>query len=99
MLNDFDTNFEAMDIAITGKMVKVTATLDDSIVAMKGHLPENDKRYIREQLAMQIAGFLMDNNLIEYTQMKDPISFRTHIMGRVFITPNDQTKLIRTLKR
>ena len=99
MINDVDVNFEAMDYAITGKMIKVTATLDESVVMMKGHLAESDRKYIREQLAMQIAGFLMDNNCIEYTQMKDPLSFKTHINGRIFVTPNDQTRLIRTLKR
>jgi hypothetical protein len=99
VIKDFTTDFETMDYAITGKMIKVTATLDESVVMMKGHLPESDRKYIREQLAMQIAGFLMDNNCIEYTQMKDPMSFKTLIHGRIFVTPNDQTRLVRTLKR
>jgi len=99
MLKNLTTDFEAMDVAITGKMVMVSATLDDDIIAMKGHLPEQDRKYIREQMAMQIAGFLLDNNMIEYTQMKDPINFKTHLRGRIFVTPNDQTRLIRTLKR
>ena len=98
MLKNLTTDFEAMDVAITGKMVMVSATIDDSIM-LAHHLPEQDRKYIREQMAMQIAGFLLDNNMIEYTQMKDPIDFKTHIRGRIFVTPNDQTKLIRTLKR
>ena len=98
MLKNLTTDFESMDVAITGKMVMVSATIDDSIM-MAHHLPEQDRKYIREQMAMQIAGFLLDNNMIEYTQMKDPIDFKTHIRGRIFVTPNDQTKLIRTLKR
>lgn len=98
MLKNLTTDFEPMDVAITGKMVMVSATIDDSIM-LAHHLPEQDRKYIREQMAMQIAGFLLDNNMIEYTQMKDPIDFKTHIRGRIFVTPNDQTKLIRTLKR
>lgn len=98
MLKNLTTDFESMDVAITGKMVMVSATIDDSIM-MAHHLPEQDRKYIREQMAMQIAGFLLDNNMIEYTQMKDPIDFKTHIRGRIFVTPNDQTKLVRTLKR
>lgn len=99
MIKDVQTDFEAMDIAITGKMVKVSAVLDEVVMEHMGHLPEKDRKYIREQMAMQIAGFLLDNNMIEFTQMKSPIDFRTHIMGRIFVTPNDQTKLVRTLKR
>jgi hypothetical protein len=98
MLKNLTTDFEPMDVAITGKMVMVSATIDDSIM-MAHNLPDKDRKYIREQMAMQIAGFLLDNNMIEYTQMKDPIDFKTHIRGRIFVTPNDQTKLIRTLKR
>ena len=98
MLKNLTTDFETHDYAITGKMVMVSATIDDSIM-LAHHLPEQDRKYIREQMAMQIAGFLLDNNMIEYTQMKDPIDFKTHIRGRIFVTPNDQTKLIRTLKR
>ena len=100
MIKDVKTEFETMDYAITGKMVKVSATMDESLIEMQhGPLPERDRKYIREQMAKQIAGVLLDNNMIEFTQMKSPIDFRTHIMGRIFVTPNDQTKLVRTLKR
>jgi hypothetical protein len=100
MLNNITTDFETMDVAITGKMVQVRATLDESLIQMQGGaLPEKDRRYIREQLAMQLAGFLLDNNMIEYTYMKDPMDFKTRINGRIFVTPNGDTKLIRTLKR
>lgn len=99
MLQNVQTEFEALDVAITGKMVKVYATLDESIIQMKHHLPAKDKDYIREQLAIQLAQFMMQNNLIEFTQMKDPIGFQIKIMGRAFVTPNGETKIIRTLKR
>lgn len=99
MLRDIHTEFETINIPITGRLVKVSAVLDEQIIAMKGGMLDTDKKYIRERLAMQIAGFLIDNNMIEFTQMKDPMDFRTHIMGRIFITPNDQTKLLRTLQR
>jgi hypothetical protein len=98
MLKNLTTDFEVMDYAITGKMVMVSATIDDSIM-MAHNLSEQDRKYIREQMAMQLAGFLLDNNMIEYTRMRDPINFKTQIRGRIFVTPNDQTKLIRTLKR
>lgn len=99
MLKDFHTDFETIDVTITGKMVKVSAVLDDAVIMNMGRLPQQDKDYIREQLAMQLASFLMENNMIEYTQMSDPTNFKTRIMGRIFVTPNGDTKLIRTLKR
>jgi hypothetical protein len=99
MIKNIVTDFETLDYPITGKMVKVQATLDESIMHMSGQLAEKDRKYIREHLTMQIAGFLLDNNMIEFTQYKDPIEFRTHIHGRIFVTPNDQTRLVRTLKR
>jgi non-ribosomal peptide synthetase component E (peptide arylation enzyme) len=62
-------------------------------------MSEEDKRYIKERLASQIAAFMMQHGLIEFTQHKDPSSSAMMIRGRVYVAPDDQVRIIRTLKR
>ena len=74
-----------------------TAEIDSMYVQQV--MSAEDKKYIRERLASQIAAFMLENSLIEFTQHEDRMTGNTMVRGRVFVTPDDQTKVIRTLKR
>lgn len=97
MLLNQATEFEAIDIPVAGKMIMCSAEIDSMYVQQV--MSEEDKKYIRERLASQIAAFMLENSLIEFTQHQDNASGNTRVRGRVFVTPDDQTRILRTLKR
>lgn len=100
-INDWETMFESVDHAITGKLVVCNARFQDTLIQSmhNGHMSQEDRLHIKRQMAAQIAEFLLENNMIEFTQMRDPTTFDTVVRGRVFVTPDGQTRVIRTLKR
>jgi hypothetical protein len=97
-LSDYKVEFEYVDHAIQGKLVKCAFKIDD-MFSKEGHLTPEEKKYIKEQMAMQIALFLLENDSIEFTQMRMPYDNAIQVYGRIFVTPNEQTRIIRTLKR
>ena len=92
----YHTEFETVDHTITGKMVVCSFEIPE-IEFVK--LTSNDKDYIRQSVATQIAKVLIDNSMIEYTQMSNPTTFNKVIKGRVFVTPDTQTRLVRTISK
>jgi hypothetical protein len=93
---DPDVRFESVDHIIQGKMVVCTMTMPGMSVS---NMASADVDYIRQTLVNKIGEFLIDNKLVEYTQARDPISFDNVVRARVFCTPDDTVRLIRTLKR
>ena len=87
--------FQTYDYAIGGKMIVGTATMEDSYrVMLEDGDPEAVKR-IETELAMQLATYMIDNNLMEFTKYMDPITYSTTIRLRAYLAPNDQIKILR----
>jgi hypothetical protein len=40
---------------------------------------------------------MINNKLVEFTQIDDPISFSKTVKARCFLTPNDHVKVIRSV--
>ena len=93
MFDDISVKFETVDHTIAGKMVTCRMTIPDY------QMQNLDKAYVKQTMAMQIAGFMLDNNMLEYTQMRDPSSLDTHVHARCYVTPDAQVRILRTLKR
>lgn len=51
------------------------------------------------QMATQIATFMLDNKMIDYTQQRDMMSMKTLVNARCFVTPDETVRLLRTIKR
>ncbi len=88
------TLFTTHDYSIGGKMVVGKAVLDDSY----SHLMNTDyeaRKKVKEHLIHQMAEYILENNLVEFTQMDDPVTFRKHIAVRAYLAPNDQVKILR----
>ena len=89
-----EPDFKAYDYAIGGKMVVGKTILDDTYSAlMKTDFEARD--LVKKELIMQMAKFMLENKLVEFTQMDDPITFRKHIAVRAYLAPNDQVKILR----
>ncbi len=88
-------NFETYDYAIGGKMVVGRAEMDESYTML---LQDGDKdavKYIKEKLIHDMAQFMLENNLVEFTHVDDPMTFRRRIAVRAYLAPNDQVKILR----
>ena len=89
-----EPDFTTHDYVIGGKMVVGRATLDESY----NHLMKTDfeaRDRVKQKLIMDMAQFILENNLVEFTQYDDPIDFRKHIAVRAYLAPNDQVKILR----
>jgi hypothetical protein len=86
--------FETYDYIIGGKMVVGKAILDESYEQLfKTDIDAVDR--LKTELIHQMAQYILENKLVEFTQMKDPLSFRTQVAVRAYLAPNDQVKVLR----
>ena len=89
-----EPDFTTHDYLIGGKMVVGRAILDDSFSQLM-NTDHEARMEVKKKLIMDMATFILENNLVEFTQMDDPITFRKHIAVRAYLAPNDQVKILR----
>ena len=88
-----DVVFTTHDYIIGGKLVVGKATMDDGYVAL---MKDADaKKHIKEKLIHDMAEYMLENNLVEFTQQDDPMRMTKTIMVRAYLAPNDQVKILR----
>ena len=88
-----DPIFTTHDYIIGGKLVVGKATMDDGYVAL---MKDADaKKHIKEKLIHDMAQYMLENNLVEFTQQNDPNTFTKTNMLRPYLAPNDQVKILR----
>lgn len=87
--------FQTHDYAIGGKMVMARAEMDAEYTRL---LQDNDAdavKNVKTKLIHDMAQFILENNLVEFTHYDDPLSFRRQIAVRAYLAPNDQVKILR----
>jgi hypothetical protein len=94
-ISDFedDANIETTEYAIGGKLVKVTARIDDSETVSLSN--DEYKWELKRRLAQKLANYMLDNNMIEFTSMQNPADFGTIVAARAYVAPNDQVNILR----
>ncbi len=93
MFND-PVDFTTHDYIIGGKMVVGKASMDDSYSNLM--MSDYDARkQVKEKLIHEMAQFILENNLVEFTHMKDPYNFNTVVYVRAYLAPSDQVKILR----
>lgn len=98
MLND--PKFETYDYAIGGKMVVGRAVMEQSFLELMQNGDHDAKQNIKKSLVSQLAEYMLENNLVEFTHQKgfpNPHTFQeqTVVMVRAYLAPNDQVKILR----
>jgi hypothetical protein len=89
-----DVDFKTYDYIIGGKMVVGRATLEESYAQMM--LSDDDARMnVKKKLISDMAQYILENNLVEFTQQDDPMTMCKNIYIRVYLAPNDQVKILR----
>ena len=52
---------------------------------------------LKEKLIHQMAEFILENKLVEFTHWDDPITFDRHIAVRAYLAPDNQVRIIRSV--
>ena len=92
-----DPLFQTHDYAIGGKMVVGRATLTEHYRMMMEDGDADAIKQVKEKLIHQMAEFILENKLVEFTHQDDPITFNRQIAVRAYLAPNDQVKILRSV--
>ena len=80
---------------IQGQMFMVSFTASEHFMF---NTPEAVwKQEIKKRLAMNLAEKMLEDGVIEFTQMQDSASGHNTIKARCYLVPDDQVRLLRTL--
>jgi hypothetical protein len=89
-----EPDFKSYDYTIGGKLVVGRAVIDDSYWALMNSDAEARKE-VKSKLIHQMAEYMLENNLVEFMQQKNPMDLSTTVLVRAYIAPNDQVKILR----
>lgn len=89
-----NATFETYDYAIGGKLIVGKAVLEDSYSQLMKTDMEARKR-VKQKLIQDLAEYILENNLVEFTQMQDPMSFNTQIHVRAYLADGPTVKILR----
>jgi hypothetical protein len=87
--------FQSYDYAIGGKMVVGRATMTDHYRMLMEDGDADAKQNIKRELIMQMADYMLQNNLVEFTYQDNPMDMSRSIAVRAYLAPNDQVKILR----
>ena len=94
-----DFTFQTYDYAIGGKMVVGRSVVSDDFWSLIQNGQKNAKHKLKLDLAQQMAVFMVENNLIEFTSSDDPATGNKWIAVRAYIAPDDQVKILRVANK
>ena len=90
-----DVTFKSYDYAIGGKMVVGTHTMTEmEAIATLDTIGGKEK--IKESLIQQLARYILENKLAEFTMAEDHGRGTRTFRVRAYLAPNDQVKILRT---
>lgn len=74
---------------IQGKMIQVVEEIDSQIMESR------DPKQIKMSLVTKIAENMINSKMIEFTSEKDQMGLKVKIRARLFVTPDDQVRILR----
>lgn len=89
-----EPEFVTHDYIIGGKMVVGRASMAESF-AIQMNTDAEFREEVKKKLIMDMAKFILENNLVEFTQFDDPLTMNKQIAVRAYLAPNDQVKILR----
>jgi hypothetical protein len=90
-----DPVFQTYDYVIGGKMVvgRTTMTEDYKLMFLDGDKTAQEK--VKSELIHQMAEFILENNLVEFTYYDNPADLSRQVAVRAYLAPSDQVKILR----
>jgi hypothetical protein len=93
MYPELDVN--VVEYVIGGKMVTSRVIIDDIFVTTF-QTEEEYRRAIKDKLAHNIAQYMTEHGMIEFTHLPQLHDGKTIIHARCYVAPNEQVKILRT---
>ena len=96
-MNNTDIDFKAYNYVIGGKLIvgKVQFTDYDFM-----GIPHQEMRtLVKKRMAAQLAEFMLENRLLEFTQFDDPVAGKKTVVARAYLAPDDQVKILRVVNK
>jgi tyrosine-protein phosphatase YwqE len=90
-----DVTFTSYDYPIGGKMVVGSCTMTE-MEAIDMMANNGGKERIKESLIQQLARYILENKLVEFTMVEDHARATRTFRVRAYLAPNDQVKILRT---
>lgn len=94
-----EPKFDTYDYAIGGKMVVGKARMSHDYRLMLEDGDEEAKKKLKSDLIHQMAQYMLENNLVEFTHFDDPLTMDRMIAVRAYLAPNDQVKILRVVNK
>lgn len=91
---DKQPDFTTHDYVIGGKMVVGKATLDESY-SIRMNTDLDARMEVKKKLVQDMVQFILENKLVEFTQMDDPITYTKMVAIRAYLAPDDQVRILR----
>lgn len=91
--------FQTHDYAIGGKMVVGRAEMDEYYTQLLQDGDADAIKRVKEKLIHDMAQFILENKLVEFTHYDDPMTFRRQIAVRAYLAPNDQVRILRVANK
>ena len=93
--NDEELTFKTKDYPIGGKIV--STSLEITFADTDRFLSDDDfKRAIKERMATHLVKQMVENNLIEFTKIRDGLTDAHVLHARCYLAPDAQVKILRT---
>lgn len=89
---DNNTSMNTQDHALAGKMLTATFQVD---VLLEG---EPDEKSIKKKLSADLANSIIEGKFAEFTKQMSPDYSMATYRARVYLLPDDQVKVVRTIK-
>lgn len=86
-------DLKTKDFTIGGKLIVSKLTIDEW---QQDRYASTD---IKRMLLDKIVQFILDNNLAEFTKIPDMYNGGTTYISRVYLAPNEQVKILRTIAK
>lgn len=90
-----EPKFQTYDYAIGGKMVVGRAVMSEDYKMMLQDGDPDATMRVKYELIQQMAEFMLENKLVEFTYYDNPIDFSRQIAVRAYLAPSDQVKILR----
>jgi hypothetical protein len=94
-----EVKFDSHDYAIGGKMVVGKAQMSDTFRMLLEDGDAEAKQAVKSNLIHQMAQFILENNLVEFTYYDNPVDQSRHVAVRAYLAPNDQIKILRVANK
>lgn len=91
------SHIETKDYAIGGKLIQASRQID-KLQLTQFHNEDDYKRFLKMEMAIELARVMIESNLIEFTRLTDHNTMIDKIFARCYLAPDDQVRLLRLHK-